>query len=71
MLIKLNSLIRLELDSPVDYKSHIVPICMPNDEEEFIGKKAFVTGWGRLKYGAIYSIFHLYLDTMIFGSLNA
>jgi hypothetical protein len=26
---------------------------MPNDEEEFIGRKAFVTGWGRLKYGML------------------
>ena len=28
-----------------------VPICMPSDSSDFIGKVATVSGWGRLKYG--------------------
>ncbi|KAG8232593.1 hypothetical protein J437_LFUL013132 [Ladona fulva] len=46
-----NDLALLELDSPVTYQQHIVPICMPKDGEEFTGRIATVTGWGRLRYG--------------------
>ncbi|KAH8331414.1 hypothetical protein KR074_002776 [Drosophila pseudoananassae] len=46
-----NDLALLELDSPVQYDTHIVPICMPNDVADFTGRMATVTGWGRLKYG--------------------
>ncbi|CAO1389570.1 unnamed protein product [Diamesa serratosioi] len=46
-----NDLAILELESPVHYDSHIVPICMPADSSEFTGKVATVSGWGRLKYG--------------------
>lgn len=28
-----------------------MPICLPNDNEDFTGRMATVTGWGRLKYG--------------------
>ncbi|KAH8277734.1 hypothetical protein KR018_004423 [Drosophila ironensis] len=46
-----NDLALLELDSPVQFDTHIVPICMPNDAADFTGRMATVTGWGRLKYG--------------------
>ncbi|XP_054739259.1 serine protease filzig [Anastrepha obliqua] len=46
-----NDLALLELDSPVQFDTHIVPICMPNDHADFTGRMATVTGWGRLKYG--------------------
>eukprot|EP00099_Drosophila_melanogaster_P019191 NP_610435.4 uncharacterized protein Dmel_CG8213, isoform B [Drosophila melanogaster] len=46
-----NDLALLELDSPVQFDTHIVPICMPNDVADFTGRMATVTGWGRLKYG--------------------
>ncbi|XP_046404360.1 serine protease filzig-like [Ischnura elegans] len=46
-----NDLALLELDSPVTYQQHIVPICMPRNNEDFTGRVATVTGWGRLKYG--------------------
>lgn len=46
-----NDLALLELESPVSYDTHIVPICMPQDGEDFTGRMATVTGWGRLKYG--------------------
>ncbi|KAH8401787.1 hypothetical protein KR009_007846 [Drosophila setifemur] len=46
-----NDLALLELDTPVQFDTHIVPICMPNDVADFTGRMATVTGWGRLKYG--------------------
>jgi len=46
-----NDIALLELESPVAFDSHIVPICMPKDEDDFTGRMATVTGWGRLKYG--------------------
>uniref|UniRef100_A0A1A9W2F3 Peptidase S1 domain-containing protein n=1 Tax=Glossina brevipalpis TaxID=37001 RepID=A0A1A9W2F3_9MUSC len=46
-----NDIALLELDSTVQYDSHIVPICMPSDKADFTGRMATVTGWGRLKYG--------------------
>ncbi|XP_034652751.1 serine protease filzig isoform X1 [Drosophila subobscura] len=46
-----NDLALLEMDSPVQFDTHIVPICMPNDAADFTGRMATVTGWGRLKYG--------------------
>nr|CAD7415387.1 unnamed protein product [Timema poppensis] len=46
-----NDLALLELESPVSFDTHIVPICMPQDNEDFTGRMATVTGWGRLKYG--------------------
>ncbi|XP_029172443.1 serine protease lint [Nylanderia fulva] len=45
-----NDLALLELESPVQFDEHIVPICMPNDGIDFTGRMATVTGWGRLKY---------------------
>ncbi|KAL7036248.1 hypothetical protein ACKWTF_008762 [Chironomus riparius] len=46
-----NDLAILELESPVRYDSHIVPVCMPPDGTDYTGKVATVSGWGRLKYG--------------------
>ncbi|XP_066588272.1 serine protease filzig [Prorops nasuta] len=45
-----NDLALLELESPVQFDAHIVPICMPDDGADFTGRMATVTGWGRLKY---------------------
>ncbi|KZC07075.1 Serine proteinase stubble, partial [Dufourea novaeangliae] len=45
-----NDLALLELDSPVEFDEHIVPICMPEDGTDYTGRMATVTGWGRLKY---------------------
>ncbi|KAI8127455.1 Serine proteinase stubble [Lucilia cuprina] len=46
-----NDIALLELESPVTFDTHIVPICMPSDVADFTGRMATVTGWGRLKYG--------------------
>lgn len=45
-----NDLALLELESPIQFDAHIVPICMPADDADYTGKMATVTGWGRLKY---------------------
>ncbi|KAJ8687184.1 hypothetical protein QAD02_022978 [Eretmocerus hayati] len=46
-----NDLALLELETPIQFDAHIVPICMPDDKTtNFVNKTATVTGWGRLKY---------------------
>ena len=46
-----NDLSILELEHDIERKPHIVPVCLPKLEDEFEGKTAIVSGWGRLKYG--------------------
>nr|XP_045618584.1 serine protease filzig-like [Procambarus clarkii] len=46
-----NDLALLEMERPVTFEEHIVPICMPQGNEDFVGKMGYVTGWGRLSYG--------------------
>ncbi|GIY25463.1 serine protease filzig [Caerostris extrusa] len=41
----------LELSHPVVYRKHIVPICLPERSDNFTGRLATVTGWGRTSYG--------------------
>ncbi len=46
-----NDIAILELENEIDRQPHIVPICMPKSTEDFEGRTAIVSGWGRLKYG--------------------
>jgi len=47
-----NDIAILELETPIERQPHVVPICMPKDDnEEFLGRMGIVTGWGRLEYG--------------------
>ncbi|CAG9820819.1 unnamed protein product [Phaedon cochleariae] len=55
-----NDLALLELEQPIHesfatVKTHKhgieIPVCLPRDQEDFTGRMATVTGWGRLKYG--------------------
>lgn len=47
-----NDIAILELETPIERQPHVVPICMPKDNnEEFLGRMGIVTGWGRLEYG--------------------
>ena len=48
-----NDIAVLELESDIERQPHIVPICMPMLTDEFEGKTAIVTGWGRLSYGEV------------------
>uniref|UniRef100_T1IWG7 Peptidase S1 domain-containing protein n=1 Tax=Strigamia maritima TaxID=126957 RepID=T1IWG7_STRMM len=46
-----NDLALLELDKPVEFQLHIVPICLPTTDEDFTGAMGFVSGFGRLSSG--------------------
>ncbi|KAJ8868339.1 hypothetical protein PR048_029855 [Dryococelus australis] len=64
-----NDLALLELETPVPFDTHIVPICMPRNSEDFTGRMATVTGWGRLKYGStviLKSHFSTHLQVHVF-----
>lgn len=34
----------------MQYKEHIVPVCLPKYRENFDGRLGTVVGWGRTKY---------------------
>ncbi|XP_066262592.1 serine protease filzig isoform X2 [Euwallacea similis] len=46
-----NDLALLELENPVKFDAHIIPVCLPPDNSDYTKRMATVTGWGRLKYG--------------------
>ncbi len=35
------------------YKEHIIPACLPDVKEGFVGSRAVVIGWGRTAHGQI------------------
>ena len=35
----------------VDFQPNIIPICVPEEDQELVGETAWVTGWGRLYEG--------------------
>lgn len=41
----------LRFYEPVVFQPNIIPVCVPESDENFIGRTAFVTGWGRLYEG--------------------
>ena len=36
---------------PVVFTPNIIPVCIPEDDEDLVGRDAWVTGWGRLYEG--------------------
>ncbi|XP_014276587.1 serine proteinase stubble [Halyomorpha halys] len=38
----------LRFYEPVSFQPNIIPICVPEDDINFVGSTAYVTGWGRL-----------------------
>uniref|UniRef100_A0A336M734 CSON005463 protein n=1 Tax=Culicoides sonorensis TaxID=179676 RepID=A0A336M734_CULSO len=38
----------LRFYEPVIFQPNIIPVCVPDSDEDFIGRTAYVTGWGRL-----------------------
>lgn len=42
-----NDIALLELSEEVVYRHHIIPVCLPAKGDNFTGKTATVTGWGR------------------------
>lgn len=41
----------LRFYEPVIFQPNIIPVCVPEKDEDFIGRTAYVTGWGRLYEG--------------------
>jgi hypothetical protein len=46
-----NDLALVRLASDVVFKEHIVPVCLPNFRQVFVGQYAKVIGWGRKEHG--------------------
>ena len=46
-----NDLALLELERPVTFQEHILPICLPPEENNYVGDVATVAGWGSLMHG--------------------
>ncbi|XP_025198026.1 serine proteinase stubble [Melanaphis sacchari] len=38
----------LRFYEPVKFQPNIIPVCVPEDDSNFVGSSAYVTGWGRL-----------------------
>ncbi len=45
------ALVRLNRD--VQFKEHILPVCLPQYKEDFVGEPAVVIGWGRTSHGKL------------------
>lgn len=50
----------LQLQRPIRFRRHVIPVCLPYDGEDFAGQKATVTGWGRTRYGKL-CIYYKYI----------
>ncbi|KAK7071865.1 Serine-type endopeptidase activity protein [Halocaridina rubra] len=46
-----NDVALVKVSRDVTYKEHIIPVCLPQQGETFIGQYGTVTGWGRLSHG--------------------
>ena len=38
----------LRFEEPVRFAKNLIPICLPNDNEDWAGQTGWSTGWGRL-----------------------
>ena len=41
----------LRFYEPVEFSPNVIPICIPEEDQELVGETAWVTGWGRLYEG--------------------
>lgn len=39
------------------FQPNVLPICLPDDDETYVGRTAYVTGWGRLYDGSLIVFF--------------
>lgn len=49
LVLQYNDVAILTLDSPVQFRRDIRPICMPSGSAAYAGKTATVIGWGSLR----------------------
>ena len=52
-----NDIALVRLAEKVVFKEHIVPVCLPEYRQNFVGKYARVIGWGRTEHGKWNSYF--------------
>lgn len=55
----------LRFYEPVAFQPNIIPVCVPDSDENFIGRTAFVTGWGRL-YEVFINIFLYFIAAVTY-----
>lgn len=48
-----NDVALVKVKRKIVFKEHIIPVCLPSQDESFIGDYGTVTGWGRLNHGAL------------------
>ena len=41
----------LRFHEPVKFQPNIIPVCIPDEDKDMVGQRAWVTGWGRLYEG--------------------
>ena len=41
----------LRFYEPIDFQPNVIPICIPEGDQDLVGETAWVTGWGRLYEG--------------------
>ncbi|KAG1694125.1 Serine proteinase stubble [Nymphon striatum] len=46
-----NDLALLKLSTRIQFREHIIPVCLPTQGEVFTNDSAVITGWGRIKHG--------------------
>ena len=46
-----NDLALMELSIRVMFQEHILPICLPSEDNKYAGGVATVAGWGSLRHG--------------------
>lgn len=61
-----NDIALLELSEEVVYRQHIIPVCLPTKGDNFTGKTATVTGWGRTQVCIFLSILNLFTSCLFF-----
>ena len=43
----------LRFYEPVEFAPNVIPICIPEEDQDLVGETAWVTGWGRLYEGKV------------------
>ena len=50
----------IELREPIEFRANAVPVCLPDETDDFLDEKATVIGWGRLQeYGKTIHLKHI------------